>query len=361
LIEDLHVTTYSVPTDGPESDGTLAWRNTEVVVVEVEAGGMRGLGYTYAHAAAGKLVDTVLREVLVGGDELATERLYERMTQAVRNLGHVGLGAMAVSAVDIALWDLKGKLLGQPLFRLLGAARDAVPVYGSGGFTSYDDARLASQLGRWASDGMRFVKMKIGGCVPDEADRVKVARDAIGPKAELFVDANGAYAPKEALRVAEMLAEYDVRWFEEPVSSDDLEGLAFVRDRAPACMDIAAGEYGWEPRYFERMLAARAVDVLQIDATRAGGVTGFMRAAALADAHAVPLSTHCAPAIHAQVGCAAARVRHLEWFYDHVRIERILFDGAVAERGGLARPDPSRPGLGLELRRSDARRYAVAI
>jgi L-alanine-DL-glutamate epimerase-like enolase superfamily enzyme len=277
----------------------------------------------------------------------------------VRNAGWRGVCACAISAVDAALWDLKAKILDLPLVRLLGAARDAVAIYGSGGFTSYDDDRLARQLAGWVErDGCRAVKMKIGSEPGRDPVRVARARAAIG-EAELFVDANGAFSRKEALHFAEIVTAHDVSWFEEPVSSDDLEGLRLLRDRAPARQRIAAGEYGYEPFYFRRMLDAGAVDVLQADATRCGGVTGFLKAAALADAHAMPLSAHTAPALHLHVAAAAPRLMNLEWFHDHVRIERMLFDGAPQPEHGMVRPDLSRPGLGLAFKASDAERYAV--
>jgi L-alanine-DL-glutamate epimerase-like enolase superfamily enzyme len=185
------------------------------------------------------------------------------------------------------------------------------------------------------------------------------ARRAIGERAGLFIDANGALTPKSALCFAERAARLGVSWFEEPVSSDDLEGLALVRARAPAGMDIAAGEYGFDPLYFRRMVQAGAVDVLQADATRCLGLTGFLRAADIADAWNLPLSTHCAPAIHLAAACAAPRLRHMEWFHDHVRIEAMLFDGAPTLKRGEIAPDLSRPGHGLGFRRADAERFAV--
>jgi L-alanine-DL-glutamate epimerase-like enolase superfamily enzyme len=318
-----------------------------------------GLGYSYAGAAAAQLIEHVLAGMLVGDDALAIPRLWDAMVGAVRNIGWRGTCATAISAVDIALWDLKAKVLGRPLVQVLGAARSAVPVYGSGGFTSYSRERLAEQLARWVeADGCRWVKMKVGMDPPRNTERVETARAAIG-SAGLFVDANGAYARKEALAFAERVAGLGVSWFEEPVSSDDLDGLRLMRDRAPACMEIAAGEYGYEPFYFRRMLEAGAVDVLQADATRCGGITGFLRAAAIADAFAIPLSAHTAPAVHLHVCCAAPRVRHVEWFHDHVRIEHMLFDGAPAPEHGSIAPDLSRPGLGLEFKHRDAARFAA--
>ncbi|HJT17844.1 MAG TPA: enolase C-terminal domain-like protein, partial [Thermoanaerobaculia bacterium] len=251
------------------------------------------------------------------------------------------------------------KLLGLPLVRLLGQVRDAAPVYGSGGFTSYSIDELEKQLGGWAAEGIPRVKMKIGRDALADRERVGAAREAIGNDCELFVDANGAYTRKQALDQAEIFSAYDVRWFEEPVSSDDLEGLRLIRDRAPACMDIAAGEYGYELLYFDQMIAAGAVDVLQVDATRACGITGFIKTSAICESRSMPMSAHCAPSLHVALGCALLPMRHLEYFFDHVRIESMLFDGFIAPRDGAIHPDLSRPGLGVELKLKDAQRYAA--
>ncbi len=349
---------YTVPTDAPESDGTIEWSSTTILVVHASAGASVGIGYSYTHRAAADLVRDTLVDVVAGRDALDVEAAYVAMTRRVRNIGRPGLASTAISAVDTALWDLKARLLGVSLVGLLGAARDEIPVYGSGGFTSYTDARLAEQLGGWAAAGIGKVKMKIGRDAAADRVRVHVARTAIGD-AQLFVDANGAYSRKLALAQADTFARDDVVWFEEPVSSDDLDGLRLIRDRAPAGMDIAAGEYGYDPFYFKRMLDAGAVDVLQADATRCGGPTGFLRAAALCDAAGLPLSSHTAPSIHAHLCCAASRAVHLEYFHDHVRIERLLFDGVLDPIGGALRPDRSRAGIGIVFKQRDAERFAV--
>lgn len=359
IIDRVSGRAFRIPTDAPEADGTLSWDATTLVVAEVSAGGTNGLGYAYAGAAVAHLIEDVLGGLLTGEDAFAIPKLWDKMYGAVRNLGSRGIAANAISAVDVALWDLKARCLDQPLVEVLGASRDAVPIYGSGGFTSYSAERLTEQLSGWVeNDGCRWVKMKIGSNPEQDVSRVKIARRAIGAVG-LFVDANGAYARKQAIAFAEQFCELGVSWFEEPVSSDDLAGLRLVRDRTPAEIEIAAGEYGYEPWYFRRMLEAGAVDVIQADATRCCGITGFLRAAALADAFMIPLSAHTAPALHLHVCCAAPRLRHIEWFHDHVRIERMLFDGAPVPDAGMIRPDLSRPGLGLEFKRADAERFAV--
>ncbi len=357
-IERLDVAAFVVPTATPESDGTLEWSSTTLVLVEVHAANVDALGFSYADTATAVLVRDKLRDVVIGRDAFAVSDCWKAMVASIRNLGRPGIASMAIAAVDNALWDLKARLLDLPLVRLLGQLRARVPVYGSGGFTSYSIAQLTDQLRGWRDDGIGRVKMKVGHNPADDPLRVRAAREAIGD-AELFVDANGGYDRKQALAMAQRFADSRVTWLEEPVSSDDLDGLRLLRDCAPPAIEIAAGEYGYALGYFRAMLAAGAVDVLQADATRCAGITGFMRTAALCEALHVPLSSHCAPAIHAHPCCAAAPVRHVEYFFDHVRIERMLFDGAIGARNGALEPDRSRPGLGLELRRADARRYAA--
>jgi L-alanine-DL-glutamate epimerase-like enolase superfamily enzyme len=358
-IDRIDAREYTVPTDFPESDGTLEWNATTLVVVHVFGGGEVGLGYTYADFATGTLIRKLLSKVVEGQDAMSPVANWNAMVRRIRNLGRPGIASMAISAVDVALWDLKARLLSVPLVSLLGMVRASVPIYGSGGFTSYSEGHLRNQLAGWVEQGIPLVKMKIGRDAKADLRRVGVAREAIGQAPKLFVDANGAYSRKQALAQAEKFADMGVSWFEEPVSSDDLEGLRLLRDRVPAGMDIAAGEYGYDSWYFRRMLEAGAVDVLQADATRCGGITGFLQASALCEAHHLPLSAHTAPAIHTHLGCASTPLRHLEYFHDHVRIEKMFFDGIAWPVKGELSPDLSRPGIGVEFKQVDAQRFAA--
>jgi len=350
VVSGLEATAYTVPTDAPEADGTMTWDSTTLVLVQVRADGVVGTGWTYGSAVLAPLVRQTLAPEVVGGDALQTRSLWGRMVRALRNIGRPGPGAMALSAVDNALWDLKARLLGLPLHRLLGSGRDAVPLYGSGGFTTYDEGRLRSQLRGWVDDdGMRAVKIKIGeswGSRPDrDLERVHQARDEIGPGVQLFVDANGGYGVGQAVRLATALDAADVRWLEEPVSSDDLPGLRTVRDHTLA--DVAAGEYGDSLDYFHRLCAADAVDCVQVDMTRCGGVTELLRIAAVAAAAQLDVSGHCAPYQHAPVLAAVPNLRHLEYSQDHVRIERLFFDGTPTPRAGELPLPSHRAGHGL--------------
>jgi len=358
-IDNVNVFAYTIPTESPEADGTYEWDSTTIVIVELTAGGKSGLGYTYADTATAKLINDKLKQVIVGQDAMSVTAGWRSMLHSIRNLGRPGICSMAISAVDTALWDLKASLLDLPLVTLFGQVRDLMPIYGSGGFTNYTNDQLQEQLRGWVEQGISRVKMKIGRDAKVDRQRVALARKAIGENVDLFVDANGAYARKQALAQAHIFNDFDVRWFEEPVPSDDLDGLRFIREHAPARMEVAAGEYGYDIDYFRRMLDAGAVDVLQADATRCCGFTGFLQVATLCDAHHVPLSSHCAPALHVHVGCAAPAIRHAEYFHDHVCIERMIFDGIAGPVAGGLRPALDRPGLGLILKRADAQKFAV--
>jgi L-alanine-DL-glutamate epimerase-like enolase superfamily enzyme len=353
------VRVFKVPTDAPEADGTCEWASTTMVLVELSAGGRCAFGYTYADEATGKIAEQLLREVVQPHDVLAHMRIWLAMLRHVRNLGETGITQMAIAAIDNALWDLRARLLSCSVAQLLGLARTGIAVYGSGGFTSYEDRRLTEQFSGWAQEGFQMVKMKVGTHPDDDPRRVQVARAAIGDDVKLFVDANGAYTVTQALELAHVFSGQDVRWFEEPVSSDNLSGLRQIRERAPLNMDIAAGEYGYTAWYFRRMLDEGAVTVLQADATRCAGITGFLNVAALCWAADVPLSSHCGPSIHLHVCCSVPRAVHMEFFHDHARIERTFFDGFCEPKQGIMSPDLSRPGMGLELKEQDAARYEL--
>jgi len=359
-IARLSAAAFTIPTDKPEADGTLAWDETTMVLVTVTAeSGTTGIGFTYSTPAAAQLIQGVLPETVEGLDAEDTGLAWQRMLARVRNIGRGGVAACAISAADVALWDLKAQIQEVPLFRLLNPYRESVMAYGSGGFTSYSLEELTDQLSGWCDAGIRMVKMKVGldwGTRPDEdVTRVKAAREAIGRDTSLFVDANGAYTRKEAIRQAYWFAEHNVSYFEEPVSSDQLADMASVRAASP--MDIAAGEYGYDHFYFRRMLESGAVDILQADVTRCLGITGFLAAGNLAHAFATPFSVHTSPSIHTHAACGVPQISHVEFFHDHARIERMLFEGFKEPRDGCLFPDPSAPGLGLAFKESDARKW----
>jgi len=356
-VERVEVSAYTVPTASPESDGTLRWDSTTMVLVEAIGGGKRGLGYTYGDVSVGKFVESKLAETVRDADAMSPPAAWTAMQDAIRNAGRPGVGAMAVSAVDIALWDLKAKLLERPLADILPRFHDAVPIYGSGGFTSYSMDKLQEQLGGWVSAGIPRVKMKVGREPAKDQERVFAVREAIGGDVELMVDANGAYEHKQALYWAERFAQEGITYLEEPVSSEDREGLRLLRDRGPGGLAIAAGEYEWNLPQLADL--AGCVDILQADVTRCGGITNLLRVDGICKGRQIPFSAHCAPAVSAHACCAMETLLHLEYFHDHVRLEGMLFDGVLSPEGGHLRPNPSRPGLGLEPKRADAEKYSA--
>ncbi len=347
-IEALTTSVYRVPTPAPEADGTLRWDATTAVVVHARADGVTGLGWTYSTAAAASVVREHLADAVVGLPVDAVPRAHEAMRRACRNLGTRGLVGQAISAVDVALWDLAARSHSVPVTSLLGTAAESVEVYGSGGFTTYTAEQLEEQVEGWLAAGCRSMKIKVaeswGAAIDRDLARVRRLREAAGPDVALMVDANGGYTRGQARRVGAVLDAYGVVWFEEPVSSDDLDGLAAVRD-AVRC-DVAAGEYAADT-YDARALCG-AVDCLQLDATRCGGYTGFRAAAAVAASFGLQVSAHCAPALHAPVAAATANLRHVEWFADHVRLEPLLFDGVPPVLDGRLSPSTG-PGHGMTL------------
>lgn len=357
-ITRIEVSAYVIPTDFPESDGTYAWDSTTLVVVDMETPEYKGWGFTYADTATAKLIHDTLIPVIQHQDAMAIPGCWRAMQHAIRNVGRPGIASMGMAAMDAALWDLKSRILGIPLVTLLGGVHSGIPVYGSGGFTSYSDRQLEHQLAQWVEQDFLYVKIKVGRQPEQDLRRVQVARNILQRGTHLFVDANGAYSVKQAQDFAEAFAEYNVRWFEEPVSSDNLSGLKALRQHAPSSMEIAAGEYGYDQFYFRNMLDHECLDVLQADASRCG-ITGFLQAGALCEARAIPLSAHCAPSLHLHPGCSLQALRHVEYFHDHVRIEHMLFDGVVLPVKGVLYPDVTRAGHGLEFKRADARKFAL--
>jgi L-alanine-DL-glutamate epimerase-like enolase superfamily enzyme len=359
-VERVEATVCVIPTDSFEGDGTFAWDKTTMTIVQISAGGHTGVGWTYGAPECGAIVRSTLAPIVEGTDVMNVAGAWDAMVRAVRNSGRQGAIGYAISAVDVALWDLKARVLGIPLHALLGAQRTEVPVYASGGFTTYSSKQLDSQVEAWLEVDSTRVKIKIGESwgsrVARDIERMRQVRERVGPNVELFVDANGGYTAKQAIRVMRSVAELDIRWFEEPVSSDNLAGLAQVR--AAVSADVAAGEYGYDLFTLRRLCETGAVDALQADATRCGGITEWLRVAAVAAAFNLQVSGHCAPNLHVAVAAAIPNLRHLEWFWDHDRIERLLFDGALVPSGGSVRLTDS-IGSGFTLKADEVERYRI--
>lgn len=349
-IDKVTTATYRFPTPEPEADGTLSWQSTTAVTVCLQAGGLTGLGWTYSSPTAAGIVRHHLAGTVHDRPALDIAGGWEAMHRAGRNFGTRGLYLQAMSAVDIAWWDLKARLLEVSLPELFGRCHDSAPIYGSGGFTTLTESQLAEQVQWWRSVGCTAMKIKIGESwgsrIPRDLHRVEQLAQLAGPDVELMVDANGGYTVGQARRVGHALDDLGVSWFEEPVSSDDVTGLATLRDELRC--DVTAGEYASDVYDVRALLPA--VDCIQLDVTRCGGYTGWLRGAAQAQAHNMEVSGHCAPSLHAAVATAVPNLRHLEWFADHARLEPLLVNGAPPVHGGAIHPGDSEPGHGMRLR-----------
>jgi len=358
-IKNLDVSAYKIPTDAPEADGTIQWDSTILVIVEIEAGNKTGIGYTYADESTAFLIHKKLKDPVLQKNAFDIQGINSLLSQQIRNSGTCGITMMAISAIDNALWDLKAKIFDAPLCKLLGQTKESMLIYGSGGFTSYNKKQLQQQFSNWADQGIQFMKMKVGTYPEKDVQRVKEARDVLKDNVQLMIDANGAYNAKQALQKANEVLQYNVTWFEEPVSSDNPEGLHFIREHVPSRINIAAGEYGYNLPYFQAMLHAKAVDILQADATRCGGITNFLKAGFLTEAHQLPFSSHCAPALHLHAAVCLPSFFIAEYFHDHVRIEQMLFDNVPSVENGVIKPDLTRPGFGFEFKHQDAEKYKL--
>jgi L-alanine-DL-glutamate epimerase-like enolase superfamily enzyme len=356
-LDRLDADLYRFPTPTPQTDATLGWDASTVVAVTAHAGDLTGLRWTYSTAAAATLVRDVLCSALSGRPVDNVAGAFEQMRRVCRNFGIRGVVMQAVSAVDIAVWNLKARVHGLVLPDVFGKVHEDVMVYGSGGSLRMTDAEMSAQLRHWLDLSCRAAKIKIGldrGEDPArDLERIRLSRDTLPSDVDLMVDANGAYDRGRARRVGAALDEVGVTWFEEPVTSDDVAGLGELRNMLRC--DVAAGEYSAEPADSAALVGA--VYCLQLDATRCGGYTGFVRAAALADAFQLPLSAHCAPAVHAPVAVATPRLRHKEYFADHERLEPMLLHGVPAIHDGRLRPNAT-IGHGYTLR-SDLREWRM--
>lgn len=358
-IDTARISAFTIPTDQPESDGTATWDSTTVLVVELSARGTNGLGYAYCNLAAAYVAKELIEKHVVRANALDVGSIHSALDRQVRNWGRPGLVSNAISAIDIAIWDLKARLLGLPLVKLLGQVRESINAYGSGGFTSYSEKELLNQLTNWAAEGFCCVKMKIGRHPDEDVARVSAVQKALKGRAQLYVDANGAYDRQQALHKSQQFGDLGVTWFEEPVTSDDRIGLHFIVERAAAVMKIAAGEYIYVLDDARLLIDAHAVDVLQSDVTRCGGISNFLKIGDLCEISHYPNSAHTAPSVHTTLCCSVLPAMNVEYFHDHVRIEHMIFDGAATAVNGMLKPDLSRVGLGLELKRADAEKYQV--
>jgi D-arabinonate dehydratase len=368
-INDISSAVVSIPLQIPTAFATTMVTAREYVVVWVEGDqGLSGLGFTVGgrYSGEGHLIHTViqhnLKPLLVNEHVYSVERLWERMFRTTLLMGRRGAVLRAMSALDIALWDIIAKAAGRPLYQLLGGYRDQVPAYASGGYYRQDKGLdgLADEMRRYVDMGFSSVKMKIGRLEPrEDAERVRVARQALGPEVRLAVDANNAWRDAaSAIRVARMLENYDIWWLEEPVMPDNIPASAEIA--AALDIPVASGEIEATRWGFRDLLERHAADILQPDATVAGGISEWIKIAHMAAAWDIPVAPHWMANLHVHLLAAIPNGLAVEFFVleeDVFNFERIVREPLQPVNGMLQ--VPQRPGHGVELDDEAVARYKI--
>lgn len=331
-----------------------------VVHLDTDAG-HRGLGFAYALLGGGRalkvIADDDLIPLVVGEDPLDHERLFSKVQRRLVGIGRRGLVAHAYSAFDLALWDLKGKVAGLPLYKLLGGARESASVYTSdAGWLWMSPDEIVTAARTYLEQGVMGIKVKVGSTDPEtDAERLTHVREALGEDIWLAVDANQRYDYATALSMGHFFEEeIGVDWFEEPISCEDLDGHRRLKDRLE--VPLALGETLFGLDEFRRYLDAGAADILQPDVTRVGGLTPWLKVAALAELHHRPLAPHLMPEVAVHLACGlsnVATVEHLPWFFP------VFVEVPPIVKGRLV--PLKRPGLGLELDADAVERYRIAF
>jgi len=318
-------------------------------------------GFAPGIGTARGVIHDVLKPLLVGQDPLAHERVWDDMFWRVRGFGRKGVAFSAISAVDIALWDLKAKIFGVPLYRLLGPYTDTVPIYGSGGWTSFTEDELVREQVGYVERGIPRVKMKVakdfGRAEAEDLRRLAAVRKAVGDGVEIFVDANNGFYAKQAIGFARRMADYDVHWFEEPVLADDIAGLAAIARAID--IPVATGEHEYTKYGFKALIEAGGADIVQPDVGRVGGVTEWLKVAHLAHAFNLPVAPHAVQLVHLHLACATPNLKVVEYLGVSEETDKLFYTEFPEPKDGLWSPYADRPGLGLELDPHAVERYAV--
>ena len=330
------------------------------VQIQTDAG-FEGLGVAAGIRANRAVIHDTLEPVILGRDPFATEQLWNEMYWRVRGFGRKGVAFQAISAVDIALWDLKAKAFGVPLYRLLGTAHDAVPVYGSGGWTNYSTEELVAEQQGYVNNGHKRVKMKVGKdfgrSEREDIERVAAVRKALGDDIDIYIDANNGYYAKQAIRLSRVFEEYDIGWFEEPVLADDIEGLAAVSNATN--IPVATGEHEYTKHGIADLIMRKGADIVQPDIGRVGGVTEWMKAAVLADGFNLPVAPHAYALFHLHCAMATPNLKVVEMLGAEENSNKHWFKEVPEQVNGMLKPFSDRPGFGLELDPDTVRNYSI--
>jgi L-alanine-DL-glutamate epimerase-like enolase superfamily enzyme len=352
--------TYIVPVELPRFPEPLRSDCFAVLIHTDE--GITGYGFTHRMngAACRETVDRQIAPYLEGKDPFATERIWDELFWKFNQRRMTGVWTAAMSAVDIALWDIKGKALGMPVYRLLGDYSDEITAYCTFGMLEYSRDVLAELAAGLVATGWDKLKMKV--CVedskniPEDAARVRAVREAVGEGVEVMMDANHLFSPMEALELARMCEPYDVKWFEEPLYGNDIEDLKKLR--ASTTINIAAGQQEGMRWRHRDLIAGGAVDIAQPDVVFTGGFTEGVKVAHLAQAFNVPVATHGWPHMNMHLSGAISNAWRLEYHLEPAGLAGHLFKNPPVPESGILRI-PDKPGLGLEFDEEGMRPHLV--
>ncbi|MCL4535018.1 MAG: mandelate racemase/muconate lactonizing enzyme family protein [Bacteroidetes bacterium] len=323
--------------------------------------GIEGLGWAAGNRGIQAVIETTLKDVLLDKDPLFIEKRWWEMFWTVRGVGRKGIAFCAISAVDIALWDLRAKYHKVPLYQLLGPYTDSVPIYGSGGWTDFTEEELIREQMGYVEQGIPRVKMKVGKdfgqAEREDVHRLAAVRKALGDDVEIYIDANNGYYAKQAIYMAREFAQYNVGWFEEPVLADDIDGLAAVA--AAIDIPVATGEHEYTKYGFKDLITRGGADIVQPDVGRVGGITEWMKVAHLAQAFNLPVAPHAVQTVHLHLACATPNLKVVEYLRVVEDDDKLLFVDFPQQKNGMWSPFKDRPGLGLELNPDTVKKYVV--
>ena len=366
-ITDLTTTELFYPHAKPVQDATIpppgpgAGGRGQLFVHIYTDEGYEGLGICQAAPGTRQVIETALKDVLIGQDPFAIEKLWNDMFWRVRGYGRKGVALCALSGVDIGLWDLKAKALGLPLYRLLGPYAESVPIYGSGGWTNFSQDELVAEMTDYVEQGIKRVKMKVGKdfgrSEREDIQRLAAVRKAVGDDVAIYVDANNGYYAKQAIYMAREFEQFQVGWFEEPVLADDIQGLAEIRRAIN--IPVATGEHEYTKYGFKELIAGGGADIVQPDVSRVGGVTEWMKVAHMAHASNLPVAPHAVQLVHLHLTCATPNLKVVEYMNMALETDRLWYTEFPQQRDGMWAPFPDRPGLGLELDPYAVEKWAV--
>jgi D-arabinonate dehydratase len=349
-ITGLKVRAYSAPYSTPIANGKYTYATTDIVIASIETSeGITGHGWTHGSRV---VIDTLesLRQRITGEDPFNVERIWDKM-YLPKVYGRKGFETRAISAVDIALWDIKGKVAGRSLGQMLGGFRDTVPAYVAGGYYGAGKGKteLQQEMKENLAGGARAIKMKIGGAaIVEDLERIDTVREAVGPGIAILVDANNAYNRLDALKMGRELDKRDIYWFEEPLSPDDIEGCAELRKKIDT--PIAIGENEYTRWGFKQLLDAGAAQVLNADAQVLGGITEWKKVADLAMASHILIAPHGDQEIHAHLVSAVPNGLIVEFYDNNLNaLKQSMFKNHLTLDAGGSVSVPGKPGIGFEI------------